>query len=454
MSLKVEKTSKIVGVLAPAWALAIALHSACLHADNNVDSVCGSILSNPQASSNNPNAPDDPNAAAAQQKLQYCQAAKSAQDGANADSATYKVWGAVAVVCTHACTATMSGLPTNEYLCTGASVSGGATDAAVSKNFSNALTGLGGASAGLAANQANRANQANQADQASQPNAAATQGAEPAKKKADIGACVSAAAAAQQSVAKYKSMQNNNDTVNSNLASINSIQSPTQAGATADTSAPQQGSGAGGSSASGGDTGGGGLAAGGGASSSGPCAQPSSPGVTMQCAIASDRNLPAFVGNPNFAKEFQKDAGLPLNDFLSKDGSPAPMMAAGMTHGLNPAQSAKLDAALSDLAQNTDAAPSELVAQGMYSSGGGGGGGGEGEDPAAQMGAMVQDLMDKMNPNKKKEEQTTGVSAVIFANQTRSPAAVAEDRKLSIFDRITYRYYFVGRRIVMGEDEK
>ena len=69
----------------------------------------------------------------------------------------------------------------------------------------------------------------------------------------------------------------------------------------------------------------------------------------------------------------------------------------------------------------------------------------------AVVGQMMAGLMDQMNPNKKKDEKTTGVSAVIFANQTRSPAAVVEDKTLSIFDRVTYRYYYVGRRIVLGE---
>jgi hypothetical protein len=40
----------------------------------------------------------------------------------------------------------------------------------------------------------------------------------------------------------------------------------------------------------------------------------------------------------------------------------------------------------------------------------------------------------------------SGVSAVILANQNRAPAAVTEDRTLSIFDRVTYRYYFVVRQ--------
>ena len=278
-------------------------------------------------------------------------------------------------------------------------------------------------------------------------------GSHAGRQKRDLGACLAAGTAATQSVAKYKSMQSNNDVVQSNLSSIHSITSPTQEGATADGFVPQHGGDLNSAAATGGDTGGSGLAGGGGATGSNPCGSPSSANAVMQCAIASSRNLPGFVGNANFPSEFQKDAGIPLSDFLSHNAAAAPMMAAGMSRGLPPDQGAKVDAALNDLAQNTEAAPSDYVAS-TYVGGGGGGGSDTGDDSAAQMGAMMQGLMDKLNPGNKKDDTGTGVSAVIFANQNRSPAAVAEDRKLSIFDRVTYRYYFVGRRIVLGEGEK
>ncbi len=125
-------------------------------------------------------------------------------------------------------------------------------------------------------------------------------------------------------------------------------------------------------------------------------------------------------------------------------------MAAAASNGMTGSQAATIASAIDGVAQYVG--NSESAA--MYA-GGGGGGGGSAEEAGPDMAAMMQGMMDQLNPNaKKKDAPTTGVNAVIFANQNRTPAAVAEDRKLSIFDRVTYRYYYVGRRIVLGEEAK
>jgi hypothetical protein len=63
---------------------------------------------------------------------------------------------------------------------------------------------------------------------------------------------------------------------------------------------------------------------------------------------------------------------------------------------------------------------------------------------------MISGIMQQFMPPTQNPEssQTSGLSTVVFSNQTQSPAAVAENRSLSIFDRITYRYYFVGQRVL------
>jgi hypothetical protein len=60
---------------------------------------------------------------------------------------------------------------------------------------------------------------------------------------------------------------------------------------------------------------------------------------------------------------------------------------------------------------------------------------------------MMAGLQNLLNPNKEEDKSQAGLKAVIFANQRRSPASLSEDSSLSIFDRITYRYHYVGRRI-------
>jgi hypothetical protein len=62
---------------------------------------------------------------------------------------------------------------------------------------------------------------------------------------------------------------------------------------------------------------------------------------------------------------------------------------------------------------------------------------------------MMAGLMGQLMP-KTGEKPSSGIGAVIFANQRRGPASVAEDKTLNIFDRVTYRYYFVSKKMMGG----
>lgn len=432
--------------LAQVMALAIALHGSVLpsyaHADD-LDTICGPTLNNPQPSPT----PGAANADIVQQKLQYCQAAKSASDGADADSALWKVWAAVGVVCTYACVASFVGGPTSQYLCMGVSLAGGVTDAIVTKNFTSAMMAVGGVAAGFAVNSAVNGGKE-----------VAKEGVKEAPKKQDkdIGACLNAAMAALQAFMKYKSMQDSESTEQTNLASAKGLQAPT--GTTADGAASYQAATGGGVGTSG-TSGNGGVANGNiagsstlvGNTSNSSCAGlrsgSSSGSAIVQCATASDTTLPGFVNGSKFPEEFQKDSGKSLASFLAGNGPPGPQMTGASTNGMSASQSATIASAIDGVAQSVG--NSEYAA--VYA-GSGGGGGGAGEDGGSDMAALAQSLMDQMNPNgKKKEAASTGVSAVIFANRSRTPTAVTEDRKLSIFDRVSYRYYYVGRRILFGE---
>jgi hypothetical protein len=84
----------------------------------------------------------------------------------------------------------------------------------------------------------------------------------------------------------------------------------------------------------------------------------------------------------------------------------------------------------------------------MYSSGGGGGGRAPSSDDAdlnGMMAAMMQQFAPKTG---EEQDPNNGINMVIFANKSQPAAAVAENPSLSIFDRITYRYYFVGQKIL------
>lgn len=428
------------------WVLTLAtvLHSPRLYAEADVDAICAGTLESPAAAGGNN-----------QQKLQYCQAAKSAQEAASADSALYKVWGAVGVVCTYACTASFADKPVSEHACAGSTLGGAATQGVVTKDFSGALTQIATAGGGYAVNQAANAQAAKEA--AAKDGAAEGKDAAADKpKKKDYAACMSAATAVGTSVSKHRSMKSNENSANSNLQSAAAVEAAATAGTVA--AFKPGATGAGGETDSNGNGGGSGAFAqgnGGSASNSaGSCASRSSGVSVIQCAVQSDRNLPGFVTSPKFAQEFQKKTGQSLNNFLTSpdSGSATRPLAEAMAGAVPIGQGAKLAAALETLNQGID---SESMG-GNYVGGGGalGGGGGSGDDMAAQMGSMMQGLMDQMNPEKAKEVAKTGVFAVDFAyraNQSRGLAAVADDKKLSIFDRVTYRYYFVGGRIVQGD---
>ncbi len=71
-------------------------------------------------------------------------------------------------------------------------------------------------------------------------------------------------------------------------------------------------------------------------------------------------------------------------------------------------------------------------------------------DLAAMMQGMFGQIMGQGGAGGEKAQ--SGVMSVHFAMQKkgRAPASVAEERGLNIFDRVTYRYYFVGHRMMAG----
>jgi hypothetical protein len=297
---------------------------------------------------------------------------------------------------------------------------------------------------------------------------AGTEGGEQAaKKNKDIGACLNAATATIQSFSKHRSMKSGEKSAKENLESVRKLGSDAAASA-GQTGFQPQGSaataGIGGAvtSTSGSNITGDGSDASANAKVTSTCSAAkngSGASDVLQCALASDRALPSFVTDPRFAKEFQKNSGTSLADFLTRDGSPGAMVGAAASNGLSGAQASKLATGLGEL----EAKAPYLAQQGgdsgagssMYRGGGAGGAGAEGGDAIPDMGQMMAGLMGQIGQMTQEQMQgggenarPTGVSAVVFANKTRSPASIVEDRSLNIFDRVTYRYYFVGSRML------
>jgi hypothetical protein len=386
------------------------------------DSICGDVMSD-----QNSNTPGTP----ATQKLQYCQSAKSSIHATDADSSMWKVWAAVGGVCAAACAASFAGVG-NQYICIGVTLAGAAADAVITKNFMSAMMGVGAAGGGFMINQMSKSS---------------TEGA----KQRDYGACMSAAVSAFQAYTKYSSMKTNEKSAKNNLKLAQNVSDANgnAVGSAPITSVVSAGGTGGDTSGVGGGSVGSTTSATSGSSSLSPqatCASAKSTaavGLMIQCAVASDSTLPKFVSSPKFQEEFKRDSGIDMKDFFAKDDPPGKMLGSAMGGTLSSAQSARLTGALKSM-------EAYLYKDNMtqtYSSGGGGGlNGGKSEEPSieAMMAGMMQQFMPKAegdpNPN-------SGLTSVIFANQNKSPTALTEDTTLNIFDRVGYRYYFVGPRM-------
>lgn len=401
-----------------------------------IEQVCGNVSSASPVPSPSGNSADPTT-----QKLQYCQAAQSAQDAANADDILWKVWAGVGVICATECGISLGGINPytsyTQFICTGVSVGAGVTDAVMTKNFANALLGVLGGGGGLAANYMFNGSSDSGKD-------AANAGKDSAKNnKKDFGACLAAVTATVSAVTKGMDEGSQKKSVQSNLQSALSVSSQAPAmGAGAEPQAP-------------------GLAAQGGAQSGNlsenPQAQPTTAantsvsgtcsgaatsgmlGAAISCATAMDSTLPPFVSTPQFPANFQKIAGQPLGNFMGNASSPAQGMMGAMAGELSPSQQAQLASALSAIQ------PVDNGEDSYYAGGGGGGGGGDSADNG--VGDMMNNFLGQLMPKKPGAASSSGVNAVAFANQHRSPASVVEDRALSIFDRVSYRYYFVRREM-------
>lgn len=364
-----------------------------------------------------------------QQRQQYCDAAKSSKSSANANGIMWKVWAGVATVCTAACAATLMGQPWNQWVCTGTSLAGTGVDAVVTKNLQTAMMGILGAGGSYMINRT--------MNKGETPKVGADG---KTKRPDDYGSCFTAATSALQTMQKKQAQSSDEGSVNSNLEMAQQLgNSPAAAYRTggpevADT-AKSGGLGmsvksAGMSPAQ--------ATLGNIASACGSGAANGNSKAQVACALAMDGGLPSFVSSPKFASDFQKASGQSLSDFLNSPNDNAKAALAGAMGGsLSNSQNVQLASALNKAEK--EIALAHPVAGTTYAGGGGGGyGGGKHSDPTAGFGNLMQGLMGKMNGT---EEARHGTNQQNFRQvASLSPDAIVEDRRISLFQRITQRY--------------
>ncbi len=375
---------------------------------------------------------------------QYCGSTQSSQQGSDANSALWKVWGGVSTVCITAC---MSGNPAGAQACSVSTKGGSVTQGVVTKNYASGLTSIAQSQGtsmvsskinGGASDKPQTDADGNPVEKSPEQKAAAD------KKKARNIACTGAATATAQAMSNYRSMQ----------SSSQAAAQTTKAAASLDSSATETIGGASSFANSRGTIGGSGkegmssaASAGGIASTCASARQTSNVVETIQCAVASDPTLPAIVTSGQLPAAFTKASGTAFSAFGSDPNqSPSDAIAQAVSGSLDTSDSLKVAALLKNMEgdlMNDDG--------GMYASAGGSGevksDAPENAAAQAELQEQLKDMMGKMQADKGQEKSDSGISAVIYANQNRSPASVTEDKSLNIFDRVTYRYYFVVKQL-------
>lgn len=391
------------------------------------------------------------------QRQQQCQAARDAQDGANASSALSKVWGGVATVCGGVCASSLAGASPASGTCTAASLGGSGTEAAVTKNYTAALTPVGAQAQGMLGKAEEMPKEVDADGNPVKPKDGAK------KKDRDLSACASAATAASTSYSNHSNMKNSEASAAQALEAAQAAQTAQGPEAAKDGVKPVGFDGApeGGGvlqQAAAGDAGGAVTAD----SPKATCAaarESNSVSDTIRCAVASDPKLPSYVSTPQFARDFQKTSGMGLQDFFAKNDSPTRTIAQATSGSLNAVQTARLGAVLGAMERGETTPMSFTDSGSVYATSGSSpdAGGSEG-DGMEGLGEALAGLMQQMLPkDPEAEKHVAGMKLVIFANganQNRSPAGLSEEvatnKTLSIFDRVTYRYYFVARRVGGG----
>jgi len=417
---------------------------------DDFDAVCGPILT--QAPPTHATELDIYN-----QKLPICQGAKSAHEAMKDQGLLWKVWTGVSVVCAAACGASFFGMG-SEYICIGTNLAAGVTEGVVTENFSSAMSGIMGAGSSFLINSVMSGGKGEEAATTD----AAAEGAEKAKPKAeskkDIGACLSALMAAGQAVSKHSSAKSAEATLDAAMQELNSLVSVNNAAAlpgsvSISTGETGQSSTVATQTSA---TGSGDTAAGVDVPSSSCSGSVSTTGEAVVCAAALDGGLPGFIRDPKFQKEFEKGARESFGEFLGREGQGIGQAISGAMDGvLTAPATTRVEAAVEELAAEL-AARDINVAGTLYGSGGGGrrrAGGGKGGDD--DMMSQMAGLMGQLLPGGKKkdgapDQSVDALARVQKAQQGRSPASLAEDRTLSIFDRVTVRYLILNKSDRVG----
>ncbi len=374
-----------------------------------------------------------------EQQVTYCQSAKSSINAAHSNDMLWKVWAAVAGVCVAACALSVTGVA-NQFVCMGLNIAGGAADAVITKNFATTLmTALGGSAAGYFINSSiNRKAPVTEKD---------STGVEKPTNR-DIGACVIAATCGFQIYTQYNMMKTNETSARKNLASALNIENTTAAalqlallnqtpGVPAPSpTAPNYHTAVGAATL---------LAPPPSTPTDAICSAASStgnPSAILNCAAASSSNLPPNVTSPKFANDFKKASGLDLGSFLSGNHSPTQALVAAGSGMLTSDQAIQFATAAYTMEQRMN------LPNSTYSSGGAGTKNGNTDPSFDAISGMMGQIL---HPTQGETDPAIHLANIVFNSQNRLPSNVTDDVKISLFNRVSIRYFLLLNSKIIGE---
>lgn len=378
------------------------------------------------------------------QRATYCKAAEDAGKSSDTAKIGMGIWGAVAGVCTYACASSTSpAYAINAWWCMGSSLAGSVGDMALTmaltKDMQSSMMGLMGLGVtGMTFMFQRKEMAARNAVMKSNKSMLKSKQQGPLQKQdRDTGSCISAAMALVQVGLKAFTMNNSEKTRKSNLEMAASVYDPAA-------NIPQY---VGSSSALNSTTA---------ARSAGPIGGSSSPQSDSSGVSSGSNTSAATLGSgfpelekiakdPGFKEAFQQVSGKSLDDYLKSlnSGSSAADAVGGAMGALSNAGEikTKMAALTQEMKEKMDMSSGSRA---IASIGGGGGGssGGEGEMIASAMAQMMAGLM----PGQEKK-QDPSIQEIEYLLNKKGAEALSQDRSISIFKRVAYRYRLSTERL-------
>jgi hypothetical protein len=377
-------------------------------------------------------------ATAAQMASQYTTAAGMSGEAGASQSILSKVWTGVASVCVAGCASSAFGGPLGGAACEQTNKAADVTTAVTSASVGQALQAAVATQAGKAAE---------------------TQAAQTATDAADKSdetktACTAAAKAVIKALMQGRSADASEQSTQSNLEKARSLDQSGRRSPVVDVNAQVTQPGPGGAA---------GMGSGNlqlsesTAGAPGPCAsarKSSNLRGMLECAFKADPTLPPAVLTPGFQKDFERASGRNFGDFM-KEPKGAMSAAELATRTLGGAMSTPQIGRLANVIASLDqslAGAGEAGNSAVYTASSAGSRSPASSDGEPDFNAILAGVMAQFNPQTGApgSPQAKGVSAVAFAMRDRAPASIAEDRQLGLFDRVTYRYIVVSRKMFSG----